>query len=202
MNNNLIRCFIAISLPTNILDEIGSYLRQLKKIAPTVRWAKVAGIHLTLKFLAEQPEPIVKSIEKELIGIGGVSQPFQLTVAGAGCFPNQKRPRVFWLGLEHDQNNSLFRLHDWIDTHLEPLGFEREKRRFSPHLTLGRVKSPSEYQDIFDFFTQNPFPVMKFNVYEVVLMHSELRPEGAKYTPIHRYSLAGTYCERGAGLKS
>ncbi len=188
----MIRCFIAISLPTNILDEIGSYLQQLKKIDPTVRWAKVAGIHITLKFLAGQPEPIVNSIEKELIGICGVSQPFQLTVTGAGCFPNQKRPRVFWLGLEHDQNNSLFRLHDWIDTHLEPLGFEREKRRFSPHLTLGRVKDQAGHRPVFDYFGQNPFSPMKFMVREITLMRSELRPEGAKYTPLHRYPLAST----------
>ena len=192
MNNNLIRCFIAISLPTNILDQIGSYLHQLKKISPTVRWAKVAGIHITLKFLAEQPEPTVKLIEKELLGISGVSQPFQLTVAGAGCFPNQKRPRVFWLGLEHDQNNSLIRLHDWIDTHLEPLGFEPEKRRFSPHLTLGRVKDQSGYRPVFDYFAQNPFLPMRFMVREITLMRSELRSEGAKYTPLYRYPLAMT----------
>ena len=189
MNINLIRCFIAVSLPTTILDGIDTYLRQLKKIAPTVRWAKTAGIHITLKFLGEQSEPIVKSIEKELIGISGVSQPFQLTVAGAGCFPNQKRPRVFWLGLEHDQNNSLFRLHDWIDTHLEPLGFEHEKRRFSPHLTIGRVKDQSGHQPVFDYIGRNPFSPMKFMVREITLMRSELRSEGAKYTPIHRYPL-------------
>jgi RNA 2',3'-cyclic 3'-phosphodiesterase len=189
MSNNLIRCFIAVSLPQEILDQIGLYLQELKNISPRVRWVKPTAIHITLKFLAEQSQEMVKIVEKELTSLGEVCPPFELSVAGTGCFPNRNRPRVFWLGLEHDAKNSLFNLHEWIDQHLEPLGFEREKRRFSPHLTLGRVKEPSDHQNIFDHFARNPFPVSKFTVKEVVFMQSELRPKGAKYTPIGKYLL-------------
>jgi len=189
MSNNLIRCFVAISLPQEILDQIGLYLQELKEISPRVRWVKPTAIHITLKFLAEQSQKVVNSVEKELTGLGEICPPFDLSVVGAGCFPNRNRPRVFWLGLEHDTKNSLFKLHEWIDKHLEPLGFEREKRRFSPHLTLGRVKEPSDHQNIFDHFAKYPFPISKFTVQEVVFMQSELRPEGARYTPIRTFSL-------------
>ena len=189
MTTNLTRCFIAISLPREILDQIGLYLQELKEISPRVRWVKPAAIHITLKFLAEQSEEVVKVVETELTGLGEVSPPFELSVVGTGCFPNKNRPRVFWLGLEHDARNSLFKVHEWIDRHLEPLGFEREKRRFSPHLTLGRVKEPSDHQNIYDHFVQNPYPPSKFTVQEVVFMRSELRPDGAKYTAIGKYFL-------------
>ena len=189
MDKNIIRCFIAVSLPLQILDQIGLYLSRLRNTAPQIRWVRPAGIHITLKFLAEQPAAVVKNVAGELADVGRVCPPFQLQVAGTGCFPNKRKPRVFWLGLEHDKNNSLFRLHEWIDTKLEPLGFEREKRRFSPHLTLGRVKDPSHCGSVFDFLAENPFNPLKFVVQEVGLIQSELRPEGAKYTTINSYLL-------------
>jgi 2'-5' RNA ligase len=190
MSHNMIRCFIAISLSDEILDELDSYLQQLKKISPGVRWVKPAAIHITLKFLGEQPAQLVGSVERELTGISDVCSPFALSVVGTGCFPNRNRPRVFWLGLEHDAQNSLFKLHEWIDKRLEPLGFTREKRRFSPHLTIGRAKEQSRYPEVFEYFTEHPFPELKFDVNEVVFMRSELRPEGAKYTPIQKYQFA------------
>jgi 2'-5' RNA ligase len=189
MNENLIRCFIAVSLPAEILNQINNYIQKLRQIAPDVRWVKAHGIHITLKFLAEQPQPVVTRIQENLHDITGVVNPFRLKVNGTGCFPNARRPKVFWLGLDHDPDNSLFKLHDFIENNLEPLGFLREKRRFSPHLTMGRVKLPADYQHIFSYFESSPFPVMQFNVNEVVLMRSVLRPQGAVYTPIETYEL-------------
>jgi len=189
MTNNIIRCFIAIPLPEDLLESIGQYQQKLGQITRDVRWVKPAGIHITLKFLGEQDPSIVTSVENELVNIEGLVNPFTLLVSGAGCFPNPKRPRIFWLGLEHDVDNSLFKLHDWIDRNLEQYGFEREKRRFSPHLTIGRVKNPAGFEDIFDFFHTHPFKQHKLSVKQIVFIRSILKPDRAVYTPIRKYSL-------------
>lgn len=179
-----IRCFIAVELPAGILDEIETYLARLKKIAPEIRWVRAGSIHITLKFLGEQPEVKVKEVAKKLEGAKGLVQPFTLTVNGAGCFPNHRQPRVFWLGLEQDKSNPLFQLHAWVEDRLALVGFEKEKRRFSPHLTLGRVKQSGDYTRVFNFLDENPLRSESFLIKEISLMQSELRPSGALYTAI------------------
>jgi 2'-5' RNA ligase len=189
MNDKMIRCFIAVKLPDDILDQIKTYIRSLRDIGPDVRWVKPQGIHITLRFLGEQPRNAVENVRNELHGIPGTVPPFRLKISGTGCFPNARKPRVFWLGIDHDPENSLFKLHEWIETRLEPLGFEREKRRFSPHLTLGRTKRPADHRPLLAYLESNPFPEMSFDITEVIFMRSELRPQGAVYTPIERYAL-------------
>ena len=128
-------------------------------------------------------------MQQSLKNVSGLTEAFDLKVTGTGCFPNKRKPRVFWLGLQHDINNTLFKLHEWVDQKLDPLGFPREKRRFSPHLTLGRVKTEADYHHVFDFFEKSPFPTMQFKVTEVIFMRSQLHPQGAIYTPIEKYQL-------------
>ena len=181
-----IRCFIAVKLPALILNEIGDYLAQLKKTAPDIRWVKSGSIHITLKFLGEQSQSKVAEVGRKLDGVGGLVKPFNLTVSGAGCFPNRRQPRVFWLGLEQDKSNPLFQLNAWVEDQLETLGFEKEKRRFSPHLTLGRVKQPGDYARIFNFLDEHNFRSESFLVEEVSLIRSELKPSGAVYTAIKK----------------
>ena len=150
---------------------------------------RAKGIHLTIKFLGEQSPSTVLHIQNSLTKMSGIVHPFHLKISGTGCFPNPRRPRVFWLGLEHDHANSLVKIHNWIEHRLEPLGFPREKRRFSPHLTLGRVKIQADYREVFEFFDNSPFPVIPFDVSEVNLMRFQLLPQGASYSVIESYRL-------------
>ena len=183
-----IRCFIAVELPAVIQDEIGTYLSQLKKIAPEVRWVRAGSIHITLKFLGEQPASMVSQIEKKMDDVRGLIEPFTLAITGGGCFPNRRQPRVFWLGLEQDKSNPLFKVNAWIEDQMAMLGFDKEKRRFSPHLTLGRVRQPGDFSGIFDFFAENPFQSEGFQVKGISLMRSDLRTSGAVYSAVKQVS--------------
>jgi len=189
MNEDIIRCFIAAEIPADLLNEIDAYTVQLARRTSGIRWVKPGGIHITLKFLGEISASKAAAVTEQMGGIGGVADPFDLRIRGSGCFPNRRQPRVIWLGLEHDPAHSLFKLHDWMDERLATLGFSREKRRFSPHLTLGRVKNPENPESLFSYLDQNPFPELSFSVGKIFFKQSLLKPSGAVYRTIAGFPL-------------
>jgi 2'-5' RNA ligase len=191
MSNDSIRSFIAIHLPPIVKNKISTYIENLKKISDDVRWIKAENIHLTLKFLGEIEAKRVDLVKKNLYSLSDQFSPFYLKISDSGCFPGKKRPRVFWLGMEQGKENPLFSIHRWIEEQLLKLAFEKEKRRFSPHLTLGRVrtKQPVDFADLFIFLEQNPFIPVEFQVDEIFLMQSFLKPTGAEYRNIENYPL-------------
>jgi 2'-5' RNA ligase len=186
-----IRCFIAAELPHDLLQEIGQYIRSIAAYSSGVRWVKPTGIHITLKFLGEITPSAAEQVRDVLEGINQVAGPFDMTIRGSGFFPNRRQPRVIWLGLEHDPEHSLFKLHEWLDQHLAALGFEREKRRFSPHLTLGRIKGPEKLEPVFNFLDEHPFPDKTFRIDRIFFIRSSLQPGGAVYSTIADYPLEG-----------
>jgi len=184
---DLIRCFVAIEIPDDLKIRIDDYIFSLKQISPKIKWIKAKNLHITLKFLGEIPEKTLIQLQNKLSTVSEVTEPFEMSVQGAGFFPNKNKPRVVWLGLQNDNNNSIFKLHEWIDKKIESLGFEREKRRFSPHLTLGRIKFPDNHSELAEYINQNEFQSSVFKVNEVVLIKSVLRPTGAEYSQIKNY---------------
>jgi len=191
MSDGNIRCFIAIHIPPMVQSQILAYIDQLKRISQEVRWIKGENIHLTLKFLGEVDSKRVESVKKYLHPLSDKFSKFRLQILGSGCFPQKKRPRVFWLGMEQSKDNPLFSIHNWIDSQLVELEFEKEKRRFSPHLTVGRVRAgqPVEFLDLFRFLENNPFTPVNFQVDEIFFMQSYLKPTGAEYSVIESYPL-------------
>jgi len=130
-----LRCFVAIELPEGMRDGIGQVEESLH--IPGLRLVKPNLCHITLKFLGDVP---MDKIEKVCKALGSVqADPFDIKVRGMGAFPGRSI-RVVWLGLEGDFAD-LFRK---VEDSLGPLGFEREARKFSPHVTLGRVGRPSQ----------------------------------------------------------
>jgi len=190
MSENQIRCFIAAKLPDDLLGEIDRYTAELARHSPGIRWVKPESIHLTLKFLGEISLSTVQDVRQILTGISTVAEPFDLIIKGSGTFPNRRQPRVIWLGLEHDPSHSLFKLHDWLDAELVDLGFEKEKRRFSPHLTLGRVKLRENFGPLFRYLDRHPFPERTFRVDKIYFIRSSLQPSGAVYTIIADHGLS------------
>ena len=183
----LTRCFVAIEISNDLKIKIDDFILSLKQFAPKIKWVKANSLHITLKFLGEISQDLLTQVQNELFAVSNVVNPFEMSISGAGFFPNQNKPRVVWLGLVNENNNSIFKLHEWIDKRLESLGFEREKRRFSPHLTLGRIKFPDNFHDLSEYINQNKFHSSRFNVTQVVLMKSVLNPIGAEYSQIKSY---------------
>jgi len=132
---------------------------------------------------------LVERVRQNLQVSEGMFKQFKITIRNFGAFPGKRSPRVFWLGVDSEPRESLFDLFVFIEDNLHSLGFEKEKRRFSPHLTLARVKKPERFDALWNFAEKHPFEPYSFEVKEFVLMQSFLKPDGAVYKPIQKYSL-------------
>ena len=180
-----IRAFIAIELPRyikNELDEIKSVL--MSRNSAPAKWVNSDSIHLTLQFLGDvSSDRVTEIINAIKCGVGGIPS-FQIQLAGLGVFPNPTRTQVVWTGITGDIEQ-LIKLQKSIGTEMEKLGFPREKRNFTPHLTLARVRNhatPDERKRLGDMVTGTPFTGDTFKVDSVNLMKSRLTRQGAIYT--------------------
>ena len=183
----IIRSFAAVELPEALKEQMAAYIAALRPLAPNVKWVKCASFHLTLKFLGNQPAEKIDRVLTSLIRTPENLGPFGLSIRYFGAFPGRKQPRVFHLGLE--EQPKLNALQQWVEDTLAPLGFGKERRRFSAHLTLGRVKVVQDFSSLWAFADKNPFPPFSFAVKDFVLMRSLLKPGGAEYRVLQKYSL-------------
>ncbi len=178
-----IRTFIAIPLSAEVLAEIDKMIRTLKPEGRNVKWVRPQSIHLTLKFLGnitvEERERVITALDR----VFRTPPPrFSLVAGGSGVFPDSRRPRVFWVGVQGEGMSELINLQKSIETELESEGFPGEERKFSPHLTVGRIRSGRRLDMPLETFTAYPFVPVEFRVEKVDLMKSELHTSGAVYT--------------------
>jgi 2'-5' RNA ligase len=186
----MIRSFIAIDFPEETRKALEDIQKELKQCGAGVRWVKSGSIHLTLKFLGNihpaQVDDIALAVSREIQD----DPPITLRAAGLGAFPNQRKPRVIWLGMEGEVQR-LSRIQARVENAVEPLGFAREKRGFRPHLTIGRVRDRRRLQALIDAMATLDVPEFNsFDADEIILYKSDLRPTGAIYTKLHRMPLA------------
>lgn len=186
-----IRSFIALDLSPSVLVDINKLQEQLKHKIGGVKWVKKESVHLTLKFLGNINEEKVAALCSALDVLRGRHESFCLSPSRLGAFPRIDRPRVIWLGLEGDLA-ALKKLWQEVEDSSFSAGFEKEKRSFSPHLTLGRVRDFKKTKGLDKIVEQLGALVLEpFQVDAVHLYRSELRPEGAHYTKIKSFPLKG-----------
>ena len=137
-----IRTFVAIELPEEVKEKIFEVQNSLRQERADVTWVRREGMHLTLKFLGDVEVGTIDAVAAAVTAACRGTKELAISVEKVGGFPNLRRPRVLWVGME-EPTGELQRLQAKIETELASLGFEKEKRKFSPHLTIGRVKSPS-----------------------------------------------------------
>ena len=181
--NTTIRTFIAIDIPQSIKSEIRLVQVRLRNVPGSrITWTKPAGIHLTLKFLGDvEKDRISDVIDAVSGGIAG-SGVLSLRTTELGGFPNLGKPRVLWVGV--DGSRELISIQESIDRRLAKLGFPREKKRFHPHLTVGRVKSLERNSELPGKYREFEFPAIDWTAEEVLVMSSVLKPSGAEYSVI------------------
>lgn len=185
------RLFIACHLSESALKAIQAVQNQLKSLAG-VRWTKPSQFHLTLQFLGDTPsakiDPLIATLHTAL----SETPAFSLAVEGLGVFPTLKRPRVIWLGFG-EGTQALTQLQRKVVQATAEHGFEAEKRRYSPHLTLGRVNqgvSAAERAEIGRHIEAlNIGHVATSPVETVSLIRSQLKPSGAVYTTLAEFAL-------------
>lgn len=178
----MIRTFISIDLPENIKRNISDLQNRLKVLGGRVGWVRPEAIHLTLKFLGDIDEKKIPEIEAATRKAGKEFNPFHIQILGLGVFPNFKKPRIIWLGVNEGGDN-LIRLQSKIEDEIEKIGYPREERNFKPHLTIGRVKETHGLKQLIDTIdAEREIDLDGFDATEVLIMKSELRPDGAIYT--------------------
>ncbi len=205
----MVRSFIAIDLPDPFKEILRRTSEQLRRQAPdgSVRWARIDAIHLTLKFLGNVAQSDFSSIEAALVQVGQRHAPFTFTSGGVGCFPNVRKPRVVWIGMQ-EETGALAALQRDVEKSLIPLGFESEKRAFRPHLTLGRIQRrvrPADQRRLGEVIASaarvptcpggecqgqdGVGGVGHVHVRSFRLLRSDLRPSGAVYTSLALFDL-------------
>ncbi len=188
-----VRSFVAIELPGGLKDELVELSERLKSGGyPGVRWVDPRGIHLTLKFLGNVAVDRLDDITEVLTEAARGISPFRLEVGGLGVFPNPRGVRVAWVGM-HGDTDKLQQLQQRVESGLVTLGFAAESRRFTPHLTLARVRdqvSPEERQRFGQVIEGTDFEARhKIEVDTVYLMRSQLTRQGAVYSRLSSVGL-------------
>lgn len=181
--NQKIRLFVAIELPKSVKVVLLAAASQVAQRLPggAVRWVQPEQLHLTLRFLGDTAVTQLPTLQDQLSQLTARHPGFQLRLDGLGAFPNRKRPRVVWAGLAGEMA-VLQAMQAELEDRVVKLGWTREERPFSPHITLGRVKHASQVQGL-DWSVR--LAELGVAVTAVQLVQSELRPSGPVYTVRH-----------------
>lgn len=183
------RLFVALDIPDTVRESLAKLARQLREICPAARWVRIEGAHVTLKFIGETPPDRAEIIRSALHEVPAPG-PIGLHFAGLGYFPDSRRPRAFWAGV--DVNPELRALAASVEARLEPLGIPRETRAFSPHITLARFKSPKGLDPLRAAVEKLGVPEFgRTTAREFHLYQSVLKPGGAEYTRLASYPIYG-----------
>lgn len=183
-----VRLFIAVPTSPAIRAAAGQVIDRLRPFGD-VRWTPPERLHLTLKFLGAVSAEKVTPLAEILAERANTFSRFVVELGDVGAFPHLRKPQILWLGVERAEE--LTRLAQEIDQAVQKLGFEREAKDFRAHLTLGRVKSPRDLGALSEALRTGARSSgrIDWQVDEVELIQSELRPEGPLYTILHRFPL-------------
>lgn len=179
----MIRAFVGVRIDPDTVEKIWQVVSQLRQRLTGIRWVAPANFHFTLKFLGDVEDEKIESVARALEGRLGLFPRFAINAKGLGVFPDLRRARVLWVGME---GKELGNLTAQVERTLEPLGFAREKRAFRPHLTVGRWRnlngSPAQLAKEIERWQGHEFGETR--VEEVILFQSVLNPQGAVYRPL------------------
>jgi 2'-5' RNA ligase len=188
------RTFIAIPLPGPLGDRLTKLQGRLAPQLPSVRWSETSPFHLTLAFLGDVPFVNLNTICEAVGKAARTVRRFELSVTGLGAFPNLARPRVLWAKAEGEGLAALADLHKAVLATLDEVGCVPEDERFSPHITLGRIKpgrSAAQPNSLAAVVARHQtWSLGAFTVGEVVTFSSTVTPEGPAYAPLARAPLA------------
>jgi len=187
-----IRTFVALEVSESVRARAAELIAKLRESGANVSWVSSDRMHLTLKFLGDVPEQQLAEVCAAVSGVCEAVAPFELQCAGAGAFPNVRRPRTVWIGVSEGAE-PLGELQSGIVRALGKVGFRRERRRFQGHLTLGRVRGGGPDQDALGELLRQyaDFKTPLMTASEVRVYASYLDRSGPTYEVLGRCPLAG-----------
>ena len=191
-SRELWRIFCAVELPQSARRLVLAHIARLKEEVPHAKasWARDANLHLTLKFLGEIPATSVTDFSNAVSLAVSQVQPFAINLEQTGAFPPHGQPRVLWIGI-NDPSTHLAELHAQLEEEAAEAGFEKETRAFHPHLTIARLRQADNARELANAHKQMEFEPLKIDIAELLVIRSELRSDGSKYTIVSRHALVG-----------
>lgn len=185
------RLFCAVELPPAVRQQLERGIGELRRRLPPARWVRAESIHVTLKFLGEQPNSLVGALEAEVRAALAACPPVEVRIGGGGFFPSPRRARVAWVG---GQAVGLDRWAAALEEAAAACGVAREERPFSLHLTLARLERPWPEPDTERFLDAvGGWGFEPFVAQEVVLFESQLGPGGSRYTALRCWPVGGAH---------
>ncbi len=181
------RSFVAVDMSSEARSRIGRLQEKLRPTLAGVRWVRPDRMHLTLAFLGEVSDEFVAAAKEKLAGAVKGTAPFSARLSGIGAFPDSRRARVVWVGMG-DGSEELCALQGKVVSGLKQVGFKPERRPFSPHLTLGRLRVPADVSRA----CEQQFQSDEFPVDRVILFQSILKPEGPEYVRLAEFMLTAS----------
>jgi 2'-5' RNA ligase len=187
-----VRLFVALEIPAAVRDNLAIFLNDMRKLADQlaekgVKWVRPENLHVTLKFVGEVPDAKLEGICSALSTVHAEA-PIALRLRGLGFFPDEKRPTVLWTGL--DASINLPHLADDIECALVTCGIAKEKRAFTPHLTLARLTPPGMHPKMLNVIRENSDRDFgSLQAREFHLIQSELKSAGAEYTSLATFPI-------------
>ncbi|MBN1823794.1 MAG: RNA 2',3'-cyclic phosphodiesterase [Endomicrobiales bacterium] len=183
------RLFIAINLPDEMKEALSDVQERLKVLPVDVSWVKKENFHITLKFLGEVGESEIPGIEGVLGRVCARSRAIRVVFSGLGVFPDRNPPRVVWAGISEGAEE-IKKLASDIKEGLSTAGFQKEKRGFRAHLTLGRVRSAKNAGEIARRVNaMKDVSAGACGIHSVELMRSVIETQGVKYSVKRSYGL-------------
>jgi 2'-5' RNA ligase len=187
------RLFVALDIPEEVRNSLAAAAAKLRPACRNARWVRIEGLHVTLKFIGETSPEKCDEIKAALASIPARA-PIPITFRGLGFFPDELRPHILWAGIK--AGPELAALAGAVETALAPLGFPREERGFSPHLTLARLDTPRVLEALRDAVKQaGRLAFGRTTAEEFHLYQSVLKPGGSEYTRLATFSFAGSKLE-------
>jgi len=180
----MIRLFIAFPLSEKVKASLKQIISDLRLYGGDIKWVDFSNIHLTLKFLGDTDPKIIPRITDIIDSTAIKYQAQQVTIDRLGSFPNFDRPRVIWVGSSSD-TGTLTSIAEHIDIGTATLGWEREEKKFKPHLTLGRIKNPTRLHELTDAAKTYRFETIEMLLDRIILYQSTLTPHGPIYKKLH-----------------
>lgn len=184
------RIFIAVNISVEARRKVSDYLEILRGEFQDLKvgWERAEKLHITLKFLGDTEVEKIAEVIKIGEKISAELEQFPIKIEQTGTFPNLKKARILWLGLQ-DDTNSLKKIYDLLENECEKIGFRKEKRNFKPHLTIARIRQPEKSFELAKKHLENEFEPVGFEVSEIVIYESRLQLTGSVYFPVKRISI-------------
>ena len=189
MGNKLFRTFVAITTPSSVKHIKQMLISTMENDKAKIRWVKHSSLHLTVKFLGYTPEDDIKNLCDNINDLVKIHKPFNLSICGTGCFPNEKKPSVLYLDIGGNKE-TLYSIVSDAEELFVNRGYPKLSNGFIPHITLARVKYPQKFTPNVKSFLNSSYDGIDFPVNHLQFFSSEILPKGIFYNLLGTFPLA------------